>query len=118
MTRAAWTFGLLYDLGEYPAMLAGHDRVAGEVWTFRGRDLPRVLEILDRIEGTNQPGQTNEYDRVEISVRIQGTSGEVTAQTYVYSRPGELERYGRRVGESLELSGARYVIWPIGSPWN
>jgi gamma-glutamylcyclotransferase (GGCT)/AIG2-like uncharacterized protein YtfP len=57
VTRAAWTFGRLFDLGAYPAMLPGKERIAGECWSFLEGQLPSVLLVLDRIEGTNQPGQ-------------------------------------------------------------
>ena len=79
--QPAWTAGRLYDLGAYPAMTAGDDCVLGEVWTFRANELERTFEVLDEIEGTNQPGMANEYDRVTVEVTM--ASGEqLVASTY------------------------------------
>jgi gamma-glutamylcyclotransferase (GGCT)/AIG2-like uncharacterized protein YtfP len=116
-TRAAWTFGQLYDLGEYPAMLPGNERVAGQVWSYHKSDLQRVLGVLDRIEGTNQPGCVNEYDRVEILVTVRGSDTAFPALAYVYARPSLLERYARRMSRSLDLQEGSYLIWPADSGW-
>jgi gamma-glutamylcyclotransferase (GGCT)/AIG2-like uncharacterized protein YtfP len=118
MTRSAWTYGRLYDLGEYPAMLPGNHRVAGQVWSYHKADSQQVLEALDRIEGTNQPGQANEYDRTEILVTIRQTALRVSAFTYIYARPIFLERYGRQIDGSMEVAGMPYVIWPTKCLWD
>lgn len=79
--QPAWTAGRLYDLGPYPALTAGDDRVLGEVWTFPIEDLARTFEVLDEIEGTNQPGMANEYDRVLVEVTL-ATDEKLVASTY------------------------------------
>lgn len=48
--RAATTSGQLYDLGPYPAMLAGEDRVLGELWFLRPEDVDVTLRVLDEVE--------------------------------------------------------------------
>ncbi len=62
----AWTRGSLFGRRDYPAMVAGEDRVIGELWRFEQADVQRVLTTLDEIEGTNQPEMEDLYVRVEI----------------------------------------------------
>lgn len=60
----AWVSGELFGRKDYPAMRPGTARIAGECWQFDQIDVPTVIRALDRIEGTNQPGAANLYDRV------------------------------------------------------
>jgi gamma-glutamylcyclotransferase (GGCT)/AIG2-like uncharacterized protein YtfP len=113
---AAWTLGAVYDLGPYPAMIAGSSRIAGQLWTYSESQIDAVRKELDCIEVTNQPGYPNEYDRVEIEVNLLDGS-KLLAETYLFSRPAELTKIGRLVPSSLTLEQAGYVIWPISSPW-
>lgn len=64
--QEAWTLGSLFGRADYPAMIAGTDRVLGELWHFAEADIPHVIETLDQIEGTNQPGQDDLYIRREV----------------------------------------------------
>ncbi len=41
--RRAWTLGALYDTGPYPALFAGEDMVAGQVWIFDADDMQQLL---------------------------------------------------------------------------
>lgn len=66
---AAWTLGRLFGRHDYPAMISGTERVLGECWLFVSDQMPTVLETLDQIEGTNQPGEKSLYDRVIIEVQ-------------------------------------------------
>ena len=66
--RRAWTLGRLYDLGPYPALIPGDDRVLGELWTIAAASIAETISVLDEIEGTNQAGLANEYDRVAVEV--------------------------------------------------
>jgi gamma-glutamylcyclotransferase (GGCT)/AIG2-like uncharacterized protein YtfP len=76
--------GALYDLGPYPALAAGDDRVAGELWHFAAADLPATLAALDRIEGYR--GRADDlYKRIE--VRCQTTTGAMSAWTYCFAEP-------------------------------
>ena len=52
----ASTSGALYDLGPYPALLTGPDRVVGEIWTFAAADMDETLAVLDQIECYGQGG--------------------------------------------------------------
>jgi len=107
---SAWTMGKLIDLGPYPALLDGADRVFGEVWSFDSLDIARVREELDEVEVTNQPGIPNEYDRVPVLVQLfDGT--EVTAECYRYvSRSSAVRR--TPMAPSLWIQNHRYVVWP------
>lgn len=113
---AAWTLGAVYDLGPYPAMIAGKARIAGQLWTYSESQIDEVRKMLDCIEVTNQPGYPNEYDRVEIEVNLLDGS-KLLAETYLFSRPAELTKIARLVPSSLVYEHAEYVIWPHSSPW-
>jgi gamma-glutamylcyclotransferase (GGCT)/AIG2-like uncharacterized protein YtfP len=79
--------GRLFDLGPYPALVAGEGRVAGELWRFTEEDLAVTLAALDRIEGFC--GQADDwYHRQVIQCRVADES--VPAWTYSYARPQEL----------------------------
>lgn len=119
--EVAWTLGSLWDLGPYPALLVGSDRVLGELWSFAPSDLAAVFEVLDRIEGTNQPGLPNEYDRVQVSVTSWGR-GELVASTYRYADYDVTRQSQPMVASSL-IDGQFYVQWPsafsrhTSGPW-
>lgn len=80
--HSAWVRGALYGRDDYPAMRPGDHRVAGELWRFDSQDIDRVLNALDRIEGTNQPGHPDLYRR-EIS-QVFDLNGEPLARAYLY----------------------------------
>ncbi|MDA0659473.1 MAG: gamma-glutamylcyclotransferase [Planctomycetota bacterium] len=44
--------GVLYDLGEYPALIGGYGWVEGELWVFAPQDVQATLSVLDKIEDT------------------------------------------------------------------
>ncbi|MBX3423145.1 MAG: gamma-glutamylcyclotransferase [Pirellulaceae bacterium] len=111
--RAGWTFGRLFDLGAYPALLEGKDRIAGEVWSYCELDLPRVLQVLDQIEVTGQPGIPNEYDRIQVPVTLVGGHQTVLAETYRFADPHYLQCYGRPVAVSVRLDNHQCVTWPV-----
>ncbi|MEX2186090.1 MAG: gamma-glutamylcyclotransferase family protein [Pirellulales bacterium] len=48
--------GRLYDLGPYPALGPGDDRVRGELWCFDVDAMPETLRVLDEVEGATQLG--------------------------------------------------------------
>ncbi len=66
--RPGWVSGSLFARHDYPAMTLGADRVLGECWEFLPAEMPRVLHVLDQIEGTNQPGVDDLYHRVRVEV--------------------------------------------------
>ena len=85
----AWTNGQLYDLGPYPGMIAGPDRVRGEVWNFLAADMPETLRVLDWIEEYQQPGIDNVYIRQVVSCHLED-GAECHAFTYYYAIQGDL----------------------------
>ncbi|MFM2093929.1 MAG: hypothetical protein RIS70_1053 [Planctomycetota bacterium] len=79
----AWTQGFLHDTGPYPAMVAGTDRVLGELWFVANDDLAETLRVLDRIEcyGT---GGVDLYVRVTVDCEtLEGRQH--LAYTYLYA---------------------------------
>ncbi len=60
--------GRLFGHRDYPAMVAGVGKVAGECWQFAAADVAGVLAVLDEIEQTGQPGLPNLYDRVVVGL--------------------------------------------------
>ena len=119
--KVAWTFGQLYDLGPYPALLADGrptaDRVVGQLWTFRLTDFLVITSKLDQIEGTNQSNAPNEYDRVQLTVTILESGEQVKAQCYVYAVANKLRRTARRVSATLQQGQQQYVVWPDNATW-
>ncbi len=43
--------GTLWDLGPYPGLTIGDDKVRGEIWMFTKVEMPRILQALDAVEG-------------------------------------------------------------------
>jgi gamma-glutamylcyclotransferase (GGCT)/AIG2-like uncharacterized protein YtfP len=80
----ALTLGQLYDLGPYPGLVEGTDRVLGELWRFAADDMDETLRVLDRVEGfRNEPGDL--YRRVALECTT--AAGEViSAHAYRYAR--------------------------------
>ncbi len=62
----AWTYGKLYDLGWYPALTQGNNKVYGELIEF---DDPEILMKIDMLEGySGKESSFNFYERREIQV--------------------------------------------------
>ena len=74
--------GALYSRADYPAMTVGDDCVIGELWRFDQDSIPAVLETLDQIEGTNQPGQKDLYSR--IITEVMSVDGVSLGQAWSY----------------------------------
>ncbi len=107
--QPAWTLGELFDLGPYPALLDGQDRVLGELWSFAMDDISAVLTALDRVEGTNQPGSNNEYDRVDVVVNLEDGS-EVVACTYQFA-DSAAARHHKLLVPQMHSDGSSYARW-------
>ncbi len=107
----AWTFGKLVDLGPYPALLPGPDRVLGELWSFREEDFGRVIHVLDKVEVTNQPGIPNEYDRVLVDVALLKSGRNLVASTYRFADAVQASRYKALVA-TADFDAQHYVVWP------
>jgi gamma-glutamylcyclotransferase (GGCT)/AIG2-like uncharacterized protein YtfP len=105
--QAAWTRGTLFERSDYPAMTAGEDRVLGELWCFDGADITRVLETLDQIEGTNQPGQGDLYVRSEVDTWDLTDQPLESANVYHYATDPTSDGFTR-----LEPSDDAFARWP------
>ncbi|MEM8735743.1 MAG: gamma-glutamylcyclotransferase family protein [Planctomycetota bacterium] len=112
----AWTLGRLYDTGPYPALLQGQDRVAGQLWTFAPDTIAMVVERLDQIEGTNQVGQRNDYDRAIGTVWRKEQSEPVSANYYLFARLDFVQHFTYLTPE-LRNAEDRYSIWPSDAAW-
>ncbi len=100
LVQPAWTWGKLFGRSDYPALVAGEDRVIGELWTFRADDIACVLDSLDQIEGTNRPGQRDLYVRMFVETwnlddqplekaNVYHYATEPTGDGFVRIKPGE-----------------------------
>ena len=115
LVRHAWTLGELYDTGPYPALIPGSDMIAGEIWSYPEHQEATVLQRLDQIEGTNQAGFSNEYDRELVQVEL--LSGEqLPASTYFYARRQAIVQFAR-VYPSRRWRGKTVAIWPADAQW-
>ena len=82
--------GRLYNLGPFPALAAGDDAVAGELWTIAHEHIEHTLVVLDEVEAAAGPGQL--YQRRLVTCRT-ASGREAAAQVYFYARPDELQAY-------------------------
>jgi gamma-glutamylcyclotransferase (GGCT)/AIG2-like uncharacterized protein YtfP len=96
-------------------MIRGEDRVAGQVWSFRESDLEQTLKVLDRIEGTNQPGAANDYDRCQVIANL-ASDEQLLADAYLFAKPQFLAQFTYLPPE-LNVDGTLYAIWPRHAAW-
>ncbi len=83
--RVGWVRSTLFTRHDYPALRPGDDLVLGELWSFAAEQLPAVLDVLDAVEQTNQPGLENLYDRVIVDVFAVDGSSLGQAHAYHYA---------------------------------
>jgi gamma-glutamylcyclotransferase (GGCT)/AIG2-like uncharacterized protein YtfP len=84
--------GALYDLGPYPALVVGSDRVAGELWRFAADHMAATLTALDEVEGY-VGGEGDLYRRaVTLCETAEGMS---RAWTYFYANLEQLRQTRR-----------------------
>ena len=121
-----FTLGTLFDRHDYPAMTSGTDDVVGEKWDFRPDQMQRVLEVLDAIEGANQPGVPDLYHRVfvttwdlgEQSAANHGSDAAISCKSYCYHYASDPEENGfTRIlpARTIERHGRPCVQWPTQS---
>jgi gamma-glutamylcyclotransferase (GGCT)/AIG2-like uncharacterized protein YtfP len=123
--RKAWTLGRLYDTGPYPTLIHAesfdsltaedNDKVAGQVWSFEAQDLPATFKVLDMIEGTNQPGRENNYDRKLVEVYLE-CGEQLKASVYLFARLDLLSGFAYLAPE-VEADDQHLSIWPRGASW-
>jgi gamma-glutamylcyclotransferase (GGCT)/AIG2-like uncharacterized protein YtfP len=84
----ATTRGRIYNLGSYPAMTEGIEKIEGELWYVLSDDLEVTLAALDEIECYGN----NDIDLyVRRIVQCELENGEVQrAHTYFFANPNEL----------------------------
>ena len=112
----AWTLGELYDTGPYPALFAGTDQIAGELWTFSSQTIASVLRALDLVE-EYEPGReaTNLYNRVRVECTDQ--TGRIhRAYTYLYGRHHERSSF-ERIEPNYRWEERCFAVWPVGADW-
>ena len=72
--------GELYDLGPYPGLVIGHDRIAGELWELADDDMAITLLELDQVECFGQGGVDLYERRIVNCLLADGTT--LAAFTY------------------------------------
>lgn len=90
----------LHDLGPYPAIVPGKDRVAGELWELRPEQLAETLRVLDAVEGYYGHEKANLYVRRIVACNTQD-GRTVPAFTYYYADTAAAGKY-LRVRESAD----------------
>lgn len=86
--REASISGRLFDLGPFPGVLPAReegDVVAGEI--YRLADLEASLRILDRLEGFQGYGRTDNIYRRSLIRAVTGDGNRELAWVYIYLRP-------------------------------
>jgi len=99
--------GALYDLGPYPALIAGNDTVAGELWHIAPRDIEATLVALDRVEGF--AGKEDDLYR-RVIVECETATGSTLAWTYHLANAAMLHEAKR-----ILPSGCGVCVWPCHS---
>lgn len=80
----ATLLGELRDLGLYPALIHGADRVAGEVWQLSPEHVEDTLRVLDAIEGYREGSAENLYQRQVVQCTT-ADGRKLAAFTYFYA---------------------------------
>ena len=108
--RAA-TRGRLYDLGPYPAMIAGEDTIGGELWRLAPEHVAHSLEVLDAVEdaATEAAGSgIGLYVRRVVACRVIGSEDIVPAFAYFYAQPRAIDGMPR-----VEPDEDGICRWPL-----
>jgi gamma-glutamylcyclotransferase (GGCT)/AIG2-like uncharacterized protein YtfP len=99
--------GSLYDLGPYPALVAGNDTVVGELWHLAPGDMQSTLAALDRVEGF--AGSDDDLYR-RVIVECQTDKGRMLAWTYHLASAARLGSAKRVLPTDRGL-----CVWPCHS---
>jgi gamma-glutamylcyclotransferase (GGCT)/AIG2-like uncharacterized protein YtfP len=102
--------GRLYDLGPYPALASGSDRVTGELWRFAAEDIVATLAALDEIEDY-RGGPEDLYRRAIIE--CESATGRARAWTYLYAKASELREEQRIALDANDVCGWPAVKTPV-----
>jgi gamma-glutamylcyclotransferase (GGCT)/AIG2-like uncharacterized protein YtfP len=110
----ATVVGDLYDLGPYPAACDGSGGILGEVWEIHPDDIQETRSVLDRIEGYDPSGTTNEYVRVAVLATIfdeSGRSSTIAAWMY-HAADQERLKHARKIPATQLIFGSFVAEWP------
>jgi gamma-glutamylcyclotransferase (GGCT)/AIG2-like uncharacterized protein YtfP len=88
-------------------MTDGEDRVRGELWTFPPAAMPRVLKTIDQVEGANQSGEAELYERVVVTAFDDHDRPLGPAYTYLYATDPLQDGF-----RPIEATG-NDVAWPL-----
>jgi len=80
-----WIPGRLYDVGDFPALAEGEDRVQGEIVRLDPSDFMRVIPVIDRLEGCIPGDEAGSlYTRRVVRVTV-GDGTQQPAYAYYYN---------------------------------
>jgi gamma-glutamylcyclotransferase (GGCT)/AIG2-like uncharacterized protein YtfP len=114
--QRAWTRGMLYDTGPYPAVVPGDTAVGGQLWYYDAQSLPQVCAVLDEIEDY-QPGRERGNLYIRAVVDCFTEDGEtVPAYIYFYARTADLPTF-QLVKPQFPFAEGFLAVWPDGGEW-
>ena len=99
----AWTYGKLYDLGYFPALTDGNNKVYGELIEFDNPAILKRVDYLEGFKGKNHPH--NYYERREVVVFV--GSDTVNAWAYFLNKSKIIESDGELITSGV-WSNYRY----------
>ena len=89
----AWTYGKLYDLGYFPALTDGNNKVFGELIEFDNPAILKRVDYLEGFKGKNHPH--NYYERRMVDVFVGDDT--VTAWAYFLNKSKIIESDGELI---------------------
>ena len=107
--QKAFTTGSLFDLGDYPALIPGSDRIGGEIWSFQPSDMAVTLQVLDEIEDFQQPNRDDLYVREVIACQSESNLP-IRAFVYYYVQLDDLRNL-----QPMRPNRSGIVVWPENS---
>ena len=99
----AWTYGKLYDLGYFPALTEGNNKVYGELIEFDNPEILNRVDYLEGFKGKNHPH--NYYERRMVDVFVGDDT--VTAWAYFLNKSKIIESDGELITSGV-WSNYRY----------
>ena len=103
----------MYDLGAYPAVIAGQGWSLGELHTIAPEHWPQTMEALDRYEEYDPSDQSNSL-YVRASINVVTEAGELDSWIYLLQAPrirAELDVRFQPVPNQAEFLGQRCYFW-------
>ena len=102
----AWTYGKLYDLGYFPALTDGNNKVYGELIEFDNPEILQRVDYLEGFRGDNHPH--NYYERRMVDVFVGGNK--VKAWVYVLSDE-QVKRYdGNIINNGIWMNSQYFIV--------